>query len=53
MIKNAKYKIYFEHRQETMVEVFGNKPLQIGEMIKKLWEYIKKNNLGKSDILPQ
>lgn len=30
---------------DTMAEVIGNKPLPRTEIVKKIWEYIKKNNL--------
>lgn len=33
------------NRAETLKEVFGNEPLKIGEMQKKLWSFIKQNNL--------
>lgn len=29
----------------TLAEVIGNKPLPRTEIVKKIWEYIKKNNL--------
>ena len=29
----------------TLAEVIGNKPLPRTEIVKKMWEYIKKNNL--------
>jgi chromatin remodeling complex protein RSC6 len=30
---------------DTMAEVIGNKPLPRTEIVKKIWDYIKKNNL--------
>ncbi len=30
---------------EALAKIVGNKPLPRSEMTKKLWEYIKKNNL--------
>jgi upstream activation factor subunit UAF30 len=29
----------------TLAEVIGNKPIPRTEIVKKIWEYIKKNNL--------
>jgi len=35
---------------ETLAEVVGNKPLPRTEVTKKLWAYIKKNNLQDSKV---
>ncbi len=37
----------FKGRTETLEEVFGTKPLVPTQMIKGLWDFIKKNNLHK------
>ena len=34
---------------EALAKVVGNEPLPRSEMIKKLWEYIKKNNLQDAE----
>src|SRR3954447_26346518 len=32
-------------RSSTLAEVIGNKPMPRTEIVKKIWDYIKKNNL--------
>jgi len=34
---------------EALAKIVGNEPLPRSEMIKKLWEYIKKNNLQDAE----
>ena len=34
---------------EALAKIVGNEPLSRSEMIKKLWEYIKKNNLQDAE----
>lgn len=41
-------KVDFANRQETMSQVFGDQPIAIGELQKKLWAFIKANNLMRS-----
>ncbi len=40
------YCISFKGRTETMEDVFGSTDLAPSEMTKKLWAYVKKNNLS-------
>lgn len=40
------YKISFKGRKETMEEVFGSKGSKPGEMMKKLWAFIKGQKLS-------
>lgn len=40
------YAVSFKGRTETLEDVFGNKPLPPSAMTKKLWEFIKSNNLA-------
>ncbi len=40
------YTISFKGRKETVEDVFGNKPIAPSEMTKKIWAYVKKNNLA-------
>jgi len=40
------YAINFAERTETLQEVFGSSPIPPSEMTKKLWVFIKSNNLG-------
>jgi len=40
------YSISFKGRDETMEEVFGNKPIPPSEMTKKLWAFVKGHDLG-------
>lgn len=40
------YKISFKGRKETLEQVFGSKGLKPGEMIKKLWAFIKGQKLS-------
>lgn len=40
------YKISFKGRKETLESVFGSEGLKPGEMIKKLWAFIKVQKLS-------
>jgi len=40
------YAVNFKGRTETMESVFGSTPIPPSEMTKKLWAFIKGNNLG-------
>lgn len=40
------YTINFNGCADSLQNVFGNKPLAPSEMTKKLWAYVKKNNLN-------
>lgn len=41
------YTINFKGCGDSLETVFGTKPITPAEMTKKLWEYVKKNNLSK------
>lgn len=41
------YSISFNNKTATVEQIFGKKPLPPSLMTKKLWAYVKKNNLGK------
>ncbi len=42
------YKINFNQvKDKTLEEVFGTGDMNPAEMTKKLWAFVKKNNLGK------
>ncbi len=41
------YTINFKGVKDSLESVFGSKPITPAEMTKKLWEYVKKNNLSK------
>ncbi len=40
------YAINFAGREETVEQVFGNKPIAPSEMTKKIWVFIKSNHLS-------
>ncbi len=40
------YAINFAGREETVEQVFGNKPIAPSEMTKKIWVIIKSNHLS-------
>ena len=40
------YAINFAGREETVEQVFGNKPIAPSEMTKKIWTFIKSNSLS-------
>ncbi len=40
------YAINFAGREETVEQVFGNKPIAPSEMTKKIWVFIKANHLS-------
>ncbi len=40
------YAINFAGREETVEQVFGNKPIAPSEMTKKIWAFIKSKNLS-------
>ena len=40
------YAINFAGRNETVEQVFGNKPIAPSEMTKKIWVFIKSNHLS-------
>jgi len=41
------YEIDFSKSEAKLRDVFGDKPIPPTEMTKRLWNYIKKNNIGK------
>jgi len=45
--KQINMQIDFSKSETSLKEVFGNTPIPPTVMIKKLWDYIKKNNLQK------
>jgi len=40
------YAINFAGRQETVEQVFGNKPIAPSEMTKRIWKFVKSNSLA-------
>jgi hypothetical protein len=40
------YAINFAGRKETVEQVFGKKPIPPSEMTKKIWAFVKVNNLS-------
>ena len=40
------YALSFSGRKETLEEVFGKGKIAPSEMTKKLWKFVKANNLG-------
>ena len=40
------YAISFAGRKETVEQVFGNKPIVPSEMTKKIWAFVKSNDLS-------
>lgn len=42
----GKFAISFSGRTETLEKVFGSEPIKPGEMMKKLWAFIKENKLA-------
>ncbi len=40
------YAISFAGRKESAEQIFGKKPLPPGEMIKRIWKFVKLNNLA-------
>ena len=40
------YSINFAGRKETVEEVFGKKPIAPSEMTKKIWAFVKSNDLS-------
>ena len=40
------YAINFTGRKETVEAVFGKKPITPSEMTKKIWAFVKSNNLS-------
>jgi len=40
------YAINFAGRQETVEQVFGNKPIAPSEMTKKIWAFVKSKRLS-------
>ena len=40
------YAINFAGRKETVEQVFGKKPIAPSEMTKKIWAFVKTNNLS-------
>lgn len=42
------YAINFSGRKETLEKVFGTRPIPPSEMTKKIWAFVKTNNLSTS-----
>lgn len=42
------YAINFAGRKETVEQVFGKKPIPPSQMTKKIWTFVKANNLSNS-----
>ena len=40
------YAINFAGRKETAEQIFGKKPIAPSEMTKKIWAFVKSNNLS-------
>ncbi|MBM3282524.1 MAG: hypothetical protein FJY86_04270 [Candidatus Diapherotrites archaeon] len=40
------YSISFAGRRDSIEDIMGSKPITPSEMTKKLWAYVKKNNLS-------
>ncbi len=40
------YAINFAGREETVEQVFGNKPIAPSEMTKRIWAFVKSNSLS-------
>lgn len=40
------YAINFAGRKETVEQVFGKKPIPPSQMTKKIWEFVKANDLS-------
>ena len=40
------YAINFAGRKETVEQVFGKKPIAPSEMTKKIWAFVKSNDLS-------
>ena len=40
------YAISFKGRKDSVEKVFGSKPIAPSEMTKKIWAYVKANDLG-------
>ena len=40
------YAISFSGRKETVEQVFGTKPIAPSEMTKKIWAFVKENDLS-------
>jgi hypothetical protein len=40
------YSISFAGRKETIESIMGSKPVAPSEMTKKIWAYVKANNLS-------
>jgi hypothetical protein len=40
------YAINFAGRQETVEQVFGNKPIAPSEMTKRIWKFVKSKSLS-------
>lgn len=40
------YTVNFAGRKETAEQIFGRKPIVPSEMTKKIWAYVKSNNLS-------
>ncbi|MDZ4256791.1 MAG: hypothetical protein U1C71_04230 [archaeon] len=40
------YSISFAGRNDSIEDIMGNKPIPPSEMTKKLWAFVKKNNLS-------
>ncbi len=40
------YTVSFAGRKETAEQIFGKKPMPPGGMIKKIWEFVKANELS-------
>ena len=43
----AKMTVNFKGRKETLEKVFGNKPIPVTQMTKKIWNVVKKFKLLK------
>lgn len=41
----GKFAVSFKGRTEALETVFGSEPIKPGEMMKKLWAFIKENKL--------
>ncbi|MFH0970413.1 MAG: hypothetical protein V1776_03055 [Candidatus Diapherotrites archaeon] len=40
------YSISFSGKKDTIESIMGSKPIAPSMMTKKIWEYVKKNNLS-------
>jgi len=49
--KSFDVEIDFSEANETLADVFGDKPVTPPQMIKLLWKYIKENKLNKKPVM--